>query len=485
MYEFGPERGHFLYIFENFFKDFGLLIVALIVGIIHGDLMQTILDNMEVVIVVVILPAMKIVSYLTTKLHVTPEKLTLTSGWLKKKEVEIPAASITTIDYTQSLIQQIFKVYRIKIDNAGNMAIDNDDSVVKMVFSKEKADRIAEILGKKEIGTDGLNLSDTADINIGKKRKLLIPSKKIVQMGLLKSKMVLLIEGFGIVGVAAGFVGEDFKDSLADEFLAHSITYMAVGALVILIAVFIIGTIGTIIRFSNFTVTDDDEYIIIEYGLITRKKYTLAKTRISGFYYEQSLLMRMMKVGTLNVYAVGFGNDDEDSHENSVIHPLLSEDSVRSFMAEFTDVFDTPCEMKGVADNSMRYFFYRVSFYAALFILALSIFCAWLLDLWFLSLPGIVLIIIAAAGRIMEHANTYAGGNERELVLSTGGYKKTTTYIRMDNVESITTTGSIWKRRLGVLDMRVDFLGDALVSTEKVYNVEEETALRLRDYLIY
>ena len=36
--KFGPQRGHITCIFDNFFKDFGLVLVAIVVSLISGDM---------------------------------------------------------------------------------------------------------------------------------------------------------------------------------------------------------------------------------------------------------------------------------------------------------------------------------------------------------------------------------------------------------------------------------------------------------------
>ena len=59
---FGPKRGHVLFIFENFVKDFGLLIAALLIGLISGD-MEVITENIVVMVIVFVGPIGRIVQY--------------------------------------------------------------------------------------------------------------------------------------------------------------------------------------------------------------------------------------------------------------------------------------------------------------------------------------------------------------------------------------------------------------------------------------
>ncbi len=495
MMEFGPKRGHFLYIFEDFFKNFGLLIIALIAGFMKGDIASAIEENIGIAVIVLIMPIGNILSYLRTTIHVTPLKIVVASGILNQRTVEIPAASITTIDYTQNILQQFFHVYRMKIDNAGNMSVENQANVIQIVLSQKDAELVTEILGKKESFRDGVNLAGSSDENTGKNRTVMIPEKSIFLMGLLKSKLLMMAEGFGILSAIIAIVPDDFFPE--DSFLGRDLdltllgTWLVVGGILLVFAlvIFAAGIIVTLIRYSNFTISDREDSIVIEYGLLTRKKYTLVKSRISGFSYEQSFLMRKMKKGILKVYAVGFGGDIEDGNEMSILHPYLSEENVRDFMGEYTDVFSEECHMMRRADHSLRYFFYRPVFIllSLFFIICIVLFAmiGQPQKFWWILALGFALPAFSAAGRIMESRNTAIGGNERELVLSVGGYTKNTAFLKMEQVESLITKGSIWKRKKGIVNLQVDFLGAQLMSSETVCNVAEEAAEELERYLVF
>lgn len=72
-----------------FSKMNSLLIIALIVGLIQGD-MNILLENVGVLVVVLLGPVGRIVRYLTTRYAVEEEKLVVKSGLFKKEELEVP-----------------------------------------------------------------------------------------------------------------------------------------------------------------------------------------------------------------------------------------------------------------------------------------------------------------------------------------------------------------------------------------------------------
>lgn len=92
--EFGPKRGHPIFIVENFFKDFSLLLIAVVIGLIQGD-MRVLYENIGVLVVVLLGPIQRIVQYFTTYYTVDSEKLTVKSGLFKKNQLELPLSTIT------------------------------------------------------------------------------------------------------------------------------------------------------------------------------------------------------------------------------------------------------------------------------------------------------------------------------------------------------------------------------------------------------
>ena len=104
--------------------------------------------------------------------------------------------------------------------------------------------------------------------------------------------------------------------------------------------------IGTVVRYFGFQVMDNGEALKIEYGLLTKKRYTIQKKKISGFSYHQSFLMKRLKTGTLQLYAIGYGGgSDEESREDPILFPLIKEERLRKAMKEILS------QMKNTAES--------------------------------------------------------------------------------------------------------------------------------------
>ena len=135
---FGPKRAHVMFIFENFIKDFGIFLIAVIVFLFVRDV-QILLDNIFIVVIALAGPISRLVRYYCTRYTIDDERLLVESGWLKKEKLEIPLATISSVDMTQNLLFQLTHVYALQIENAGSIGGDSDGSV-KLILGKDDAD---------------------------------------------------------------------------------------------------------------------------------------------------------------------------------------------------------------------------------------------------------------------------------------------------------------------------------------------------------
>ena len=136
---FGPKRGHLLFIFENFIKDFGLLVIAVLIGLMKGD-MSVITQNIPLLIIVLVGPVGRVAQYLFTYYSIDDEKLIVKSGFLSKKTLEVPISTITTVDFSQKILHQIFGAYRLNIDNASNISEQKTKIRICLLYTSDAAD---------------------------------------------------------------------------------------------------------------------------------------------------------------------------------------------------------------------------------------------------------------------------------------------------------------------------------------------------------
>lgn len=485
---FGPKRGHPLFIFESFFKDFGPLALALLIGFFAGD-MSVIYENVYLMAVVLLGPVGRMVQYLCTRYTVDTERLLVESGWLKKRRLEIPLSTITTVDLSQNLLHQVFGACRLNVDNAGNMA--GAKTRVSMTFGREDALAVRELLMAGRKGLDGFNLAEAAaETEEAVHRMVCVKGRDLLLMGALKSKGVFLAELIGLVS-AIGLSGR-FYEMLGQEtgLLIHRFGLLPL-ALTALAAGFVLaalcGMIGTLIRYYGFRVLDNGQAIKIEYGLLTKKRYTIQKNRISGFSYSQPLLMRLFHTGTLQLFAIGYGGaGDEEAREEPMLFPLIKEERVRPVISEILPEMGETKDYYRPSKGSLRYFFYGLGFAAAL---AAWGACVWFSvrepvcrDLWAL---GLLLPAYSVCGRILEYRHNAMYAGERNFSMRNGGFQTHTVFVKTSHMENVEAGASRWKERKGIVSVKAGYIAPLSSAHMRIKNLPRAAFEEARDRLVY
>lgn len=490
--EFGPKRGHWLFIFENFFKDFSLLIIALIVGLIQGD-MDIFLENIGVLVVVLLGPVGRVIRYLTTVYRVDSERLTVKSGLFMKNQLEVPLSTITTVDFSQNILHQFFGVYRLNVDNASN--VSETRTKINMTFAKEDALAVRNLLIQGRDGLDGFNLAgekglDKADDTTAC-RRIRVKSSDLVLMGLLKSKGVFFAQLIALLTTAMALLNVSTRDlsGAAVDFvldLGIGLSVLAAVFCVFLLSL-LCGMAGSLIRYYGFTVADNGEAVKIEYGLLTKKRYTIQKKRISGFSYQQSMLMRLFHTGTLQLFAIGYGHGgEEESSEEPVLFPLVREERVRRVIGEILPQMKETAPYTKAKKGSLHYFFYGFGFVLALGLFGASVYCSVNIPYCgYLWLCGSLILIYSVAGRVQEYRNTGIYGTDENFSLVYGGFLKTTIFVKTGHIESISQKGSIWKQRKGIASITVSYIAPLTSANQTVNNVPVECLEKVKNLLIY
>ncbi|MBR4020783.1 MAG: PH domain-containing protein [Firmicutes bacterium] len=492
--KFGPQKGHVACIFDNFFKDFGLVLIALIVSLVSGD-MDLLSENVGVLVIVLLAPVLRVVGWLTTTYAVDEEKLLIKSGLFTRNELEVPLSTITTVDFSQNIFHQIFGVYKLNIDNNANIA--DGQTKVHMTLKKDDAATVRGLLMKGRQGMDGSNFAAEQDETSLPQReegtRYEVKISDVLLMGLLKSKLLFLLELFGAIAVIANLLPADVFESGIMDRLIETMTEMgATPVVLITIAVlFVVGSlcgmIGSFVRYYGFKILDNGEAVKIEYGLLNRKTYTIAKKKISGVYYEQSALMRIAKVGILNLMAVGYGaGSDEDASEEAILFPLLKENQLAEIIGKILPEMQAVEDYQKPEPKALRYFFIRFSVFFALAVLAGSFFLPRVDDFfqgaWIL---GALFLLYRLGACVMAYLTTGAYGNLQHFSFCYGGYKKMSVFVKTSMIESIESVGSRWKRKRGVMDINIGCLAPGGEATQIVDNLPEATFNELKEYLIY
>lgn len=497
---FGPVKGSPLYIFDNFLADFSLTILAIAYAVIRGNI-DALLENTVLLVIAVIGPLGRIISYLCTTYEVKGDHLIVRKGFISKSVQEVPLSSITSVDVSAKVFYRIFGAKKLTVDNGSNLS--STESKISMIFNGKRADELQKILvshKKAETGTENVETAAQA-ASVARESytvRHISPASELLLMGFLKSKgsmfWKLVAAVFALYGAASTYLSwivntENLTEQAAGFFLGLGI---GLGRTVLVLAVifFILsaaaGAVGSFIRYYNFTIREDEKNIRISYGLLNKKDYVLPKEKISGFNFEQSLFMRFAGKGCLYVYAVGYGEGGA-STEEPLLMPLVKREDAYKEVSSFLGCDIGSYEPVRPAKNAAPLFFltfgsaFFISVTAAAFVVSGMDMAAWLEDVWIFA----IFLLMYLAGRWLCYLHTAISASDEAIYISSGGYKVKSVFLKMKNVENCESSSSGLKRRLKALNVKIRLFASSSSAVHDIKNVPERVFGMINEKMIF
>ena len=497
---FGPKRAHVMFIFENFVKDFGIFLIALIAFLFIRDI-QILLDNVFIVVLALFGPISRLIKYIFTRYTIDDDRLLVESGWLNKEKLEIPLVTISSVDMTQNLLFQLTHVYALQIENAGSISGDSDGSV-KLILGKEDADLAKRLLMAKKMGTaagDDWAEKDVSGVILQQEEQgqtMRTSIGEVLAMSVFQINWVVIaVQMIAYVSLLGSFLdqyifgSEQSSTEILVDFVMGVAPVIIIGMILgaYLISV-LISTAASVIKYYNFRITNRDDSLRIEYGLFTRKSHTLMKEKISGIEFQQSLFMRVLKKGTLKIFVTGYGGLDDNKQEETVLlYPVVEEKKIYPFINWILPGQVEVPEYKQAPKRSLPYFFICFRFIFAVILFAGL--CAGMAVTAFnvaALIIGAAIVLTALGSVIMEYKTSAVAAGNVMVTMNYGGFRKHIVMIKREKLEYVEDSASQLKRRRKNLStLTVGVLAPAGMSSHSVRNMDISVFNNVKEKLIY
>lgn len=490
--KFGPSKGNALIIFENFVRNFGLLALAIAAAIWKGP--EILFSNGQILVIVLISPISTLIKYLFTKYSIDDEKMVIDSGFFVKKTMEIPLKGITTVDLSQNLLFQLFQVYKIKVDNSSQTNDTANKAELVLALKKETAFYVKSLLEAKNENTP--EESAKADFKTIKP-SITCSLSDFILLGALQSKFLYFITIVTTVCGGGGYIysalSEQFNVSgLLQKFL--EVLSPVIGITILVLTAYLISVAASIfvtaIRYYSYSVTNREDALLVQYGLFTKKSYTLIKKKISGITIKQSLLMRLFKLCTVEVFIIGYGDKSEDNQQElSLLYPIAKLNQVNAVLEELLPDMSFEREYHKRPKGSLPYFFYCFRMYLSIGILVGSIITVSIIKL---PIPAPIIIgasllylILTILSVYLEYYNSGIYTNERIVSICKGIFSYNMVFIKAIKLESVTEQTTIWKRKHGFTNINLGFIAPTRVAHMKARNITYQDVEKVQKALSF
>ncbi len=470
--EFKHRRGSFLIIFEKLSE-----IPFLLISVIFSAFLLKNFDTQALLPVVFILlsPVLKLINYFFTYYTLTEEHLIVESGVLNKKRIEIPFSSITTVDLSQNILYQMFKVYKIKVDNASQTNEATNQSKINLTLKVDEAIKFKQIItSTNNIETVSKELED---------RAIEADIRDFIKLGLLQSKFTYILSILAVFGSLTGAIVPILKDRIVGALI---IAFVVVALITIYLVAVIMSILKSVLKYYNFKVLADEDTLKVQYGLFNKKSFSLQKAKINGIILKQSILMRIFKLYTAEVIVIGYGDKSEQGGmEQAIIYPIASRDKVKEIVNTLLPEYSLDYTLCKSERKAIRYFFISPLFIFAIVLVIGAAITAMLIKNYIAIVVALALLAFSVVDAIQKYINAGISVGESNVVLSAGAFSKRVAIIKTKSIESITASGSIFKRRKGFVSIKLGFVAPSRVSNISSLNLPAEQFDLLEEVLKY
>lgn len=478
-------RSHFLIIFEGIkiWQLLSILLVPLFFGFTGRKL--NIADLVTYIIIFWFSTISNTIKYFFTFYTVFDDHILIETGLINKKKTEIPFNSITTIDLSQSILQRLFKVYKLRLDNASLTSDTSQKAEATIVL---KADDAFSFREKISGHTVNYTNEDKEPPSIPSETAITASPLDFVILGSLRSKLVYFLTILPFAMGVLGYFAKIFFNKEPDEKLLSTLsesTLLLVAAitfLMIYLAAFIFSIGKSLITYYGFRIISRLKTIDVEFGLFLKKKYSLPKAKINGIILRQNLLMQMFGYCSIDVCVVGYGNKaDQAIEEKGILFPFASIGRAKEIINTLLPEFDSGKDISRPPKKALRYFFVR----PLPIITAAALTGVCFTKIYWLILLFVIFLILTLINSGLEYRNSSISMDENSVTISNGGFKKRTVVIKSGSIESVAESASIFKRRNSVTSLEVSFLAPAGTAKVIVRNIDISNFRELENRLVF
>lgn len=395
-------------------------------------------------------------------------ELRVEQGIINRQRRYIPLERIQTFDTSQGLLQRLLGVVSVRVETAGGGGGSPEVSLAGISQADSELLRQALARGRGDIAQ--VEADDSVAV---------VPATNVWKL----SAIDLLLAGStgGRAGVALSIVlaavslGDNLIPYDRVEGLAERVTGLAVIvsiALVVAAFTWLLGVAGTILAHAGFTITQQGDHLLIERGLLERRRATIPVERIQAIRISEGVLRQPFGLVELRVESAGYG---PQSGESTVLCPLLRRRDVLPFLARMAPAMAVEAPFNTLPTRARRRYALQLpNLIPAIIVVAV-------LNSFFYPLSLLSLLLIPAAILLgfMQYRDAGWGVAGDTLLLRWRTLGRTTAIVPRRRMQVGATHSNPFQRRVSLVTLVVRVPSGPGGASFGLMHIDKDVALRL------
>lgn len=421
--------------------------------------------------------AFSILKWTNTSILIDESFLVYKEGAILKEELVVPLKSISLIELERNIIYRIFNLRKIKIDSV--YPSTKRSAEIIMVLKKRDLEFLYGNLSYRlrNLIHDEIEINETLAYNISAIHLILLSMLRnniLLGIGILYSSIHFMSKIYkGLNQELISFFTNVIEENVISRNTILAIFLSALFLFSILILIILIFSVSAILsKYYKFTIYRNNNYLKVEYGLITRRSYSIPMESIHALKIEQNVINQIFKFYTIKCCVVGYGNNIK---EDELIFPLCNEKVYKEILHNLVPEFIFKGEVYRPEKKALRRFFtipIQVVAYSSILIFILTG------EVW-VFLVGIPIVIFE---RTLLYRNTKIGFGNDLYYVSYKSLNRRQFFIRRSSMEEIKVTSNLFQIRKNLGNFKLRFYSQKKVDWIKLKNLKLEIYEQLKKW---
>lgn len=433
-----------------------------------------------------VLVVVSILQYFTYRYRIGRDGLTVREGWLHRSQREIPFSRIHNVGVHQSLLHRMFGVAEVRLESAGGQKPEAQMRVLGL------QDALALESLVRHHGGSGSSSTQADQASAADDTLLSLSTAEVIRLGLVSNRgMIVVAAAFGAMwqilperqmegfftGTAKHVAG--YADQLHLGWMAGAATVIALVGLAMLL-VRGLSVVLALMQYHGFRLSEDARRLMVERGLLTRLRTSVARHRIQAWTLHEGVLHRVFGRRSLRIdTAVAEKAGQNDQRALKELAPLATPEACDALVRHLLPQTQWPRDdWRGVPRSSR----WRLLLPTALFVLPIGLVAYWRFGAWALLVLAWLAFAAYAAWRNASHMG-YAV-DDRMVAVRTGWWSRYWRFAEIDKLQALRLSRSPIDRRCGTATLWLDTAGaNGLSAPLRLRFVPEADARAIYEHL--
>ncbi|MEK4427297.1 PH domain-containing protein [Solibacillus sp. FSL K6-1523] len=311
-------------------------------------------------VIVILTTVSGLIKWITFTYWFEERELRVEYGLFVKKKRYIPFDRIQSLNYKEGIFHRVFGLVQVQVETAGGKSGKPEAELTAV--TKMAAEEIENQM--KKVKRMDSSVEENQETSIEEPSSIVhkMHPKELLLLATTSSGIGVVLAGlFAAVSQFSQFIPfDDIYNEMAILMKFGVIVVSFLIAFAFLVAWFISVAL-TFLNYYDFTVTEQNERLIITRGLLEKKRVTIPLHRVQAVKIIENPFRQMLGLATVVVESAG-GSFSGEKDKRIVLFPLISKKMLIKPLSELFPHIDFTMTPEVTPPKRAQPFFYRIDF---------------------------------------------------------------------------------------------------------------------------